>query len=349
MTLSDLYLFLLILTNNELNSVYSLYLNENPYECDYTIETCGCSLNSPIFVRTTRIVGGEPVSVHRSWPWMVSVRKWGHHICGGVIISPLFILTAAHCIPTHGLSVAIGITQQSNLTNKDDRIQAITKVYRHSNWNAEKMHNDDLAILQLEHPLNNHLFNRICLPKQSDNLPIDSEVIAIGFGREKESSTRSSDMLRQIKLRILSPISQTCQDEYTDPDTQLCAGLETSNKVDTCTGDSGGPLMYFSPINNRFELVGIISFGTGCGHANHAVQQQKLFQKIEYLSSPPNSNLPIKSRSITSLQFTNTDIAYLDKLVRTASDRSIWTRDHSKSNTYHKSRRVPSGQIYYKT
>jgi len=41
-------------------------------------------------------------------------------------------------------------------------------------------------------------------------------------------------------------------------------------EIDTCQGDSGGPLMYFSPIKHQFDIIGIISFGTGCGQANHA-------------------------------------------------------------------------------
>lgn len=226
MSIHDLYLFLFILINTKLNLIS---LSINPYECSYTIESCGCSLTPPIFLRTARIIGGEQVTNHQSWPWMVSLRQWGHHICGGVIISSSYILTAAHCIHSTGLSVAIGIIKQSNLTSTDDRIRAITKVYLHSNWNAEKMYND-LAILHLEHPLSGKLLNKICLPTKFDNLSINSEVIAIGFGREKQSSIRSSDNLRQIKLRILSPTSQTCKDELTDLHTQICAGLETSHQ-----------------------------------------------------------------------------------------------------------------------
>ena len=48
-----------------------------------------------------------------------------------------FILNAAHCVPAHGLFFAVGITQQSNLTRQDNRIQAVIKVYLHSDWNAE--------------------------------------------------------------------------------------------------------------------------------------------------------------------------------------------------------------------
>ncbi len=229
MYISNLYFLLIIFINTRTNFVHLSLMNKNPYECNHTIQTCGCPLNPPNFLRTARIVGGEQVTVYQSWPWMVSLLKWGHHICGGVIISSSLILTAAHCVPSTGLSVAIGIIQQSNLTNKDTRIRAITKVYLHSDWNAEKMYND-LAVLQLEQTLNDQYFNKICLPSKFDELSVDSEVIAIGFGRERESSTRSSDNLRQIKLRILSQTSRTCKDEFTDPSTQICAGLETSNK-----------------------------------------------------------------------------------------------------------------------
>jgi secreted trypsin-like serine protease len=229
MFVDNLWLFLFVLINTKKNAIHLLSINKNPYLCNSTIQTCGCSSNPPIFIQTARIIGGEQVTLSQSWPWMVSIRKWGHHVCGGVIISSSFILTAAHCIPSTGLSVAIGIIQQSNLTIQDNRIRAIANVYSHINWNAEKMHND-LAILHLEHPLHGQLFNKICLPSKSGSIGIGSEVIAIGFGRVKESSIRSSDILRQIKLRILSHTSQSCQNELTDIDTQICAGLEVSGQ-----------------------------------------------------------------------------------------------------------------------
>ena len=229
MSIHNLSFLMFLLISMRFNSISSLFIDRNLNECNHTIEKCGCSINSPNSFRTARILGGEQVTNYQSWPWMVSLRRWGHHVCGGVIISSSFILTAAHCIPSTGLSVALGIIQQSNLTTHDTRIRAITRVYLHSNFSAENLHND-LAILHLEHRLSNQNLTEICLPLESDPLPIDSEVIAIGFGREKESSTRSSDHLRQVKLRLLSPTSQTCKDELTDPYTQFCAGLETSNK-----------------------------------------------------------------------------------------------------------------------
>lgn len=55
--------------------------------------------------------------------------------------------------------------------------------------------------------------------------------------------------------------------------------------IDTCKGDSGGPLMYFSPVRQRFELVGIISFGTGCGDADHAGVYTRVSSYLDWIES----------------------------------------------------------------
>jgi len=55
--------------------------------------------------------------------------------------------------------------------------------------------------------------------------------------------------------------------------------------IDTCKGDSGGPLMYYSPIKRQYELVGIISFGTGCGHPNHSGIYTRVSAYLDWIES----------------------------------------------------------------
>lgn len=47
-------------------------------------------------VRTPRVLGGSPAAIE-AWPWQVSLQYRKEHICGGSIIGPGWVLTAAHC------------------------------------------------------------------------------------------------------------------------------------------------------------------------------------------------------------------------------------------------------------
>jgi len=93
----------------------------------------------------------------------------------------------------------------------------------------------------------------------------------------------------------------------------------------------------------------IIIFGLSYWYFIHRRQNKKKIiplKPIKNLSfSLPQDNLIKKSLSINSSQLTNTDKIYLDKLVRTASDRSMWKQDYtSKKDSFNKLRKVPSGQ-----
>lgn len=60
---------------------------------------------------TTRIVNGQDAAPH-SWPWQVSLRVNGRHICGGSLIKPNWVITAAHCVYRYpypdGYTVVVG-------------------------------------------------------------------------------------------------------------------------------------------------------------------------------------------------------------------------------------------------
>ena len=43
------------------------------------------------------IAGGAEVTPH-AYPMMVSIQAWGSNICGGILIHPRWVLTAAHCL-----------------------------------------------------------------------------------------------------------------------------------------------------------------------------------------------------------------------------------------------------------
>jgi trypsin len=87
-----------------------------------------------------------------------------------------------------------------------------------------------------------------------------------GWGSTSESGD-TVDTLRKASVPIVA--DSTCVDDYNndippafvDPATMVCAGYQ-SGGVDTCFGDSGGPLE--SPVSGTYRLVGITSWGEGC-------------------------------------------------------------------------------------
>ena len=72
-----------------------------------------------------RVVNGENASPH-SWPWQISLRVNGRHICGGSLIKPDWVVTAAHCVERNprpsGYTVVVGqfilTTLMKPLTNR---------------------------------------------------------------------------------------------------------------------------------------------------------------------------------------------------------------------------------------
>lgn len=58
------------------------------------LSECGVSVKAS---RQSRIVGGSN-AYSGEWPWQVSLHVQGIHVCGGSIITPEWIVTAAHCV-----------------------------------------------------------------------------------------------------------------------------------------------------------------------------------------------------------------------------------------------------------
>ena len=73
----------------------------------------GCGMR-PAF---SRVVNGQDASPH-SWPWQISLRVRGRHICGGSLIRDDWIVTAAHCVYRNpnpsGYTVVVGTLQYTN-------------------------------------------------------------------------------------------------------------------------------------------------------------------------------------------------------------------------------------------
>ncbi|KAM8980795.1 transmembrane protease serine 12-like [Sarcophilus harrisii] len=221
----------------------------------------------------SRIIGGHQAQ-SGSWPWIVSLQviyaNYSTHFCGGSLIKNKWIITAAHCLENYRdpqvWRAVVGINNlfQSPKTSKKMQID---QIIIHPHFVPEKYVND-IALFHLKKAVNyNKYIQPICLPFFDflPNLTRRTRCFISGWGQTRNKGPYSS-ILQEAEVHYIPRNTCNSEESYDEivPYTSFCAG-EEDGTVDTCLGDSGGPLMCYIPESKRYFLMGITSFGSNCG------------------------------------------------------------------------------------
>lgn len=242
--------------------------HQTVYSCNLNA-SCGCSRNS---TTVSRIVGGEPAN-SSTWTWAVSISIANSYLCGGSIISPTFVITAAHCVYGYQES-PITVYAGSTVRWSGTQSRTVSEVFVHAGFESTTYVND-IALLKLDSPLDitDPNLGLLCLPSVNQSIlsnsewpPVGTNVVAIGWGRLSESGSLPT-RLQQVTLEIVDHEASTCTPVIGDWRFQLCAGVPGGGK-DSCQGDSGGPLMMM--LGDRWTLIGLVSSGIGCARPEYA-------------------------------------------------------------------------------
>ncbi|XP_053319777.1 acrosin-like [Spea bombifrons] len=242
--------------------------------------------------RGSRVVGGKDAEPG-NWPWAVSIQEdvdnEYFHLCGGVVLNNLWVLTAAHCFKDRGNDyhtwrLVFGANQLSDMGTKA-QIRAINEKIQHENYNPETESND-ITLLRLNKPLIFDDYTQpACLPAKQAILDKMDECYIAGWGVLKEASTETSDVLQEAPVNLI-PVERCNRPTWYNGalgDYNLCAGYEQGG-IDSCQGDSGGPLMCKKSKAKFFTVVGITSWGSGCGQKQNPGVYTSTQYYLEWIS-----------------------------------------------------------------
>ncbi|GAB1869312.1 Neurotrypsin [Camponotus japonicus] len=222
-----------------------------------------------------KVVQGS-IAPKGTYPWQASIRVRGHsrssHWCGAIMISPLHLLTAAHCLEGYNKGTYFVRAGDYN-TDIDEGTEAeanIEDYYVHEEFRKGHRMNNDIALILLKGhgiPLGKDIMP-ICLPSENTDYSPGLNCTISGFGSIETGKTTQSKNLRYGWVPLLD--QSVCRASYVYgegaiSEGMMCAGY-LDEGIDTCDGDSGGPLACYH--NGAFTLYGITSWGQHCGKAN---------------------------------------------------------------------------------
>jgi len=224
-----------------------------------------------------QIVGGVQVDPIDRYPYQVALvyDANGGQYCAGSLITPMWVLSAAHCAG-YGTYVQIG---RWNLLDNTEVYENIEVDYElpHPDYNSYSFDKDFMLI-------------KLKTASQYPPVSIDDGnqftsnglgVTVMGWGT-LSSGGQSSAIMREVEVDIVG--NSECNNDYSGgiTDNMMCAAR--SGK-DACQGDSGGPLIIRGNSNAEDVLVGVVSWGYGCASASYPGVYARVSEGYSWITS----------------------------------------------------------------
>lgn len=226
----------------------------------------------------SRIIGGDTAQ-KGDFPWQVLIQidlSKG----GGALLNDKWVITAAHVIhekKANEITLKMGFVRQEDLHFH----KAVPEeVFVHPDYD-DTTYNNDIALIKLQDkvPISEHILG-ICVPTKENRFQISPTTGEVsGWGKTERS--KEAKKLRYVQVDLVD--QALCKAAYQKlngeskvvvTDNMFCAGEEGK---DSCTGDSGGAMVFRDIETNKWFIWGIVSWGGAeCG----TKQQYGVYTKV---------------------------------------------------------------------